>query len=57
MRNDDPKTKQIEELKSQVVWLQSELGRANQHIQFLSSLTGEKAEVFGMSGGPQLNKK
>lgn len=27
--------------------LTSELLRANQHIQFLSNITGEKAEVFG----------
>jgi kinesin family protein 4/21/27 len=39
-RNDDPKTKLIEQLKQQVKILTSELLRANQHIQFLSSLTG-----------------
>jgi hypothetical protein len=47
IRNDDPKTKQIEELKQHVKLLTSELLRANQHIQFLSQLTGQKAEVFG----------
>ena len=54
IRNDDPKTKQIEELKQQVKILTIELQRANQHIQFLSGLTGQKAEVFGeglLSGG------
>jgi hypothetical protein len=40
IRNDDPKTKQIEELKQQVKILTNELLRANQHIQFLSNLTG-----------------
>ena len=47
IRNDDPKTKQIEELKSHVKLLTHELLRANQHIQFLSNLTGQKAETFG----------
>lgn len=47
IRNDDPKTKQIEELKLHVKMLTSELLRANQHIQFLSNLTGHKAETFG----------
>ena len=47
IRNDDPKTKQIEELKQQVRLLTAELVRANQHIQFLSGITGQKAEVFG----------
>ncbi len=32
VRNDDPKTKMIEELKGQVKLLTSELVRANQHI-------------------------
>ena len=40
MKNDDPKTKQIEELKSQVRLLTSELMKANMHIEFLSQLTG-----------------
>eukprot|EP00347_Sterkiella_histriomuscorum_P001052 403373517 len=47
IRNDDPKTKQIEELKSQVKILTQELIRANQHIQFLSNLTGQQPQVFG----------
>ena len=42
VKNDDPKTKQIEELKSSVKMLTSELMRANQHIEFLSNLTGQK---------------
>lgn len=36
VKNDDPKTKQIEELKSQVRLLTSELMKANMHIEFLS---------------------
>lgn len=47
VKNDDPKTKQIEELKSQVKLLTSELMKANQHIEFLSQLTGQKIERFG----------
>jgi len=47
VKNDDPKTKQIEELKSQVKLLNSELLKANQHIEFLSQLTGQKIERFG----------
>jgi len=47
MRNDDPKAKLIEELKAQVHLLTNELVKANQHIQFLSSLTGEKVQIFG----------
>jgi hypothetical protein len=42
VKNDDPKTKQIQELKSSVKMLTSELMRANQHIEFLSNLTGQK---------------
>eukprot|EP00356_Strombidium_inclinatum_P011217 CAMPEP_0170503100 /NCGR_PEP_ID=MMETSP0208-20121228/43631_1 /TAXON_ID=197538 /ORGANISM="Strombidium inclinatum, Strain S3" /LENGTH=328 /DNA_ID=CAMNT_0010782557 /DNA_START=441 /DNA_END=1427 /DNA_ORIENTATION=+ len=40
VKNDDPKTKQIEELKGQVKMLTNELMKANQHIEFLSNLTG-----------------
>lgn len=47
VKNDDPKTKQIEELKSHVKILTSELLKANQHIEFLSRLTGQKIERFG----------
>ena len=36
IENDDPKTKQIDELKSHVKMLTSELMKANQHIEFLS---------------------
>ena len=47
VKNDDPKTKQIEELKNHVKLLTNELFRANQHIEFLSNLTGQKIERFG----------
>ena len=40
IRGDDPKTRQIEELKEQVRLLTQELFKANETIQFLSSLTG-----------------
>ena len=49
VKNDDPKTKQIEELKSQIKLLTSELMKANHHIEFLSSLNGQKVERFGNS--------
>ena len=47
VKNDDPKTKQIEELKNHVKILTNELIKANQHIEFLSKLTGQKIERFG----------
>ena len=47
VKNDDPKTRQIDELKSQVKMLTSELMKANQHIEFISNLTGQKTERFG----------
>ena len=40
-KNEDPKTKLINELKQKVVSLQRELASANNHIQFLSNLTGQ----------------
>ena len=43
VKNDDPKTKQIEELKAQVKMLTAELMRANSHIEFLSRLNGQQA--------------
>ena len=47
VKNDDPKTRQIEELKGHVKLLTLELLKANQHIEFLSGLTGQKVEQFG----------
>jgi hypothetical protein len=40
VRGDDPKTRQIEDLKRQVRMLTDELFKANETIAFLSSLTG-----------------
>jgi kinesin family protein 4/21/27 len=40
IRNDDPKTRQIEELKKQVKLLTEELANTNETISFLSSITG-----------------
>lgn len=39
MRNDDPKARQIEELKEQVRKLTQELSKANETIDFLTKLT------------------
>ena len=39
VKNDDPKNKQILELKQQILGLTDELNKANQHIQFLTALT------------------
>ena len=41
MKNEDPKTRQIEELKRQVRILTDELSNANETINWLSSLTGQ----------------
>ena len=40
-KNEDPKMKLINELKTKVITLQRELAQANNHIQFLSGLTGQ----------------
>jgi hypothetical protein len=49
VKNDDPKTKQIEELKSHVKMLTAELVKANGHIEYLSRLCAEPAVQFGGS--------
>ena len=41
IKNEDPKTRQIEELKRQVKQLTEELQNANETIEWLSSLTGQ----------------
>ena len=41
IKNDDPKTRQIEDLKRQVRLLTEELANANETISFLSSITGQ----------------
>ena len=44
MRNDDPKARQIEDLKEQVRKLTSELAKANDTIDFLNKLTQDNAQ-------------
>ena len=39
--NDDPRNKLINQLKKQVRQLNEELGKANQHIEFMSNLNSE----------------
>jgi len=39
-KNEDPKMRQVNELKEKVARLERELANANKHIQFLSSVTG-----------------
>jgi hypothetical protein len=46
IRNDDPKTRQIEELKRQVKLLTEELANANETISFLSSITGQNPALI-----------
>ena len=46
IRNDDPKTRQIEELKLQVKLLTEELFNANETISFLSSITGKNPALI-----------
>ena len=47
VKNDDPKTKAIMELKSHVKTLTMELLKANQHIEFLSAVSGHAVKQFG----------
>jgi hypothetical protein len=49
VRNEDPKSKVIEEMKKQNNILIHELKKANEHINLLSQFSGEKLEVFGTS--------
>jgi kinesin family protein 4/21/27 len=46
IKNEDPKLRQIEELKLQVAHLTEELSKANQTIEFLSSVTGQNPELI-----------
>lgn len=46
IRNDDPKTRQIEELKKQVKLLTEELANTNETISFLSSITGQNPALI-----------
>ncbi|KAL4471134.1 hypothetical protein ABPG72_019076 [Tetrahymena utriculariae] len=47
VRNEDPRIKQINILKSKNSELIKELHKANEHIAFLSSLTNQTMQVFG----------
>ena len=40
-KNEDPKMRQVNELKDKVARLEKELANANNHIQFLSVVTGQ----------------
>ena len=53
IKNEDPKTRQIEDLKRQVKLLTEELANANETIEWLSSLTGQK-NVGRRPGGVQV---
>lgn len=46
IKNEDPKLRQIEELKAKVASLTEELFKANQTIDFLSSLTGQNPDLI-----------
>ena len=46
VKNEDPKLRQIEELKLRVAHLTSELYKANQTIDFLSKLTGQNPDLI-----------
>lgn len=44
-KNEDPKMRMVNELKEKVARLERELASANNHIQFLSQLTGQDPTV------------
>ena len=48
VKNDDPQTKLIEELKAQVKTLSMELLRANQYIEQVCALSGQPVRKFGL---------
>ena len=48
VRNDDPQTKLIEELKMQVRTLSMEVHLANQYIEVVCSATGQPVRKFGL---------
>lgn len=63
IKNEDPKLRQIEELKLRVALLTEELSKANQTIDFLSSITGQNPDLvkknlvnFEESGGAKLQR-
>lgn len=45
-KNEDPRTRQIEDLKKQVRSLTEELGKANETISFLTSVTGQNPNLI-----------
>ena len=45
-RNEDPRTRQIEDLKRQVRSLTEELAKANETISFLTSVTGQNPNLI-----------
>lgn len=51
VKNEDPKTQQIADLKRQVRILTEELSNANETINFLSSLTGKNPQMIGKNLG------
>lgn len=63
-KNIDPKIREIQELKKKNKALQLELRNANNHIEYLTSLTSEKLQTFGSGlitekmkdGGPMPTK-
>jgi hypothetical protein len=57
VKNDDPLTMQITELKGQVKILTMELMKANQHIELLSALCGQQVKKFGAGLIPEASKK
>lgn len=46
IKNEDPKLRQIEELKCRVAALTEDLFKANQTITFLSTITGQNPELI-----------
>ena len=48
VKNVDPKIRIINELKHKIRLLQIELKNANEHIGFLTQMTGEKLRTFGI---------
>ena len=48
-KNIDPKIKIINDLKNKIRLLQLELKGANEHIAYLTRLTGEEPKAFGMN--------
>jgi len=54
-KNDDPRTRQIEDLKKQVKLLNDELAKANETIAFLTSLTSPNVINSNLGNFNQMN--